>query len=78
IILLFPRHVVHPEAYKIALWAFIMAIILLFQLYQSFCSQWMEVRADNHGASLLEGGYSQMSEALRIMAIRQDEDIQKQ
>ncbi|MCI4137492.1 M56 family metallopeptidase [Bacillus vallismortis] len=78
IILLFQRHVVHPEAYKIALWAFIMAIILLFQLYQSFCSQWMEVRADNLGASLLEGGYSQMAEALRILAIRQDEDIQKQ
>ncbi|MCI3988243.1 peptidase, partial [Bacillus vallismortis] len=60
IILSFQRHVAHPEAYKIALWAVIMAIILLFQLYQSFCSQWMEVRADYLGASLLEGGYSQM------------------
>lgn len=38
----------------------------------------MEVRADNLGASLLDGGYKQMAEALRILAVRQDEDIQKQ
>ncbi|MCY8169875.1 M56 family metallopeptidase [Bacillus inaquosorum] len=78
IILLFEQHIAHPAAHKIALWTFIMAIILLFQLYQSFCSQWMEVRADNLGASLLEGGYKQMAEALRILAVRQDEDIKKQ
>ncbi|XRJ10083.1 M56 family metallopeptidase [Bacillus subtilis] len=78
IFLLFEQHITHPKAHKIALWAFIMAIIILFQLYQSFCSQWMEVRADNLGASLLDGGYKQMAEALRILAVRQDEDIQKQ
>lgn len=78
IILLFEQHIVHPEAHKIALWVFIMAIIILFQLYQSFCSQWMEVRADNLGGSLLEGGHKQMAEALRILAVRQDGDIQKQ
>ncbi|MEI1423490.1 M56 family metallopeptidase [Bacillus cabrialesii] len=78
IILLIEQQITRPEAHKIALWAFIMATILLFQLYQSFCSQWMEVRADNLGAALLEGGHKQMAEALRILAVRQDEDIQKQ
>lgn len=78
IILLFEQHIVHPEAHKIVLWVFIMAIIILFQLYQSFCSQWMEVRADNLGASLLEGGHKQMAEVLRILAVRQDQNIQKQ
>lgn len=78
IILLIEQQIARPEAHKIALWAFIMATILLFQLYQSFCSQWMEVRADNLGAALLEGGHKQMAEALRILAVRQDEDIQKQ
>lgn len=78
IILLFEQHIVHPEAHKIVLWVFIMAIIILFQLYQSFCSQWMEVRADNLGASLLEGGHKQMAEVLRILAVRQDRNIQKQ
>ncbi|NTU25749.1 M48 family metalloprotease [Bacillus tequilensis] len=77
IILLFEHHITHPETHKIVLWVFIMAIIILYQLYQSFCSQWMEVRADNLGASLLEGGYKQMAEALRILAVRQDEDTQK-
>ncbi|MGG1242186.1 M56 family metallopeptidase [Bacillus cabrialesii] len=78
IILLIEQQIARPETHKIALWAFIMATILLFQLYQSFCSQWMEVRADNLGASLLEGGYKQMAEALKVLAVRQDEDIQKQ
>ncbi|WP_339234856.1 M56 family metallopeptidase [Bacillus sp. FSL K6-1012] len=78
IILLLERYIAHPGAYKIALWALIMGIIILFQLYQSFCSQWMEVRADHIGASLLEGGYRQMAESLKILAVRQDEDLQKQ
>ncbi len=77
IILLIEQHITHPQAHKVTLWVFIMAIIILFQLYQSFCSQWMEVRADNLGASMLEGGYKQMAEALRILAVRQDEDTQK-
>ncbi|WIG46801.1 M56 family metallopeptidase [Bacillus halotolerans] len=78
IIFLLERYIAHPSAYKIALWALIMGIIILFQLYQSFCSQWMEVRADHIGASLLEGGYRQMAESLKILAVRQDEDLQKQ
>ncbi|MEC1752362.1 M56 family metallopeptidase [Bacillus mojavensis] len=78
IILLLEQYIAHPGAYKIALWALIMGIIILFQLYQSFCSQWMEVRADHLGASLLEGGYRQMAESLKILAVRQDEDLQKQ
>ncbi|WOC56740.1 M56 family metallopeptidase [Bacillus halotolerans] len=78
IILLLEHYIAHPGAYKIALWALIMGIIILFQLYQSFCSQWMEVRADHIGASLLEGGYRQMAESLKILAVRQDEDLQKQ
>ncbi|QJC98238.1 Putative membrane protease YxkI [Bacillus mojavensis] len=78
IILLLEHYIAHPGAYKIALWALIMGIIILFQLYQSFCSQWMEVRADHLGASLLEGGYRQMAESLKILAVRQDEDLQKQ
>ncbi|UTL72556.1 M56 family metallopeptidase [Bacillus halotolerans] len=78
IILLLEHYIAHPGAYKIALWALIMGIIFLFQLYQSFCSQWMEVRADHIGASLLEGGYRQMAESLKILAVRQDEDLQKQ
>ncbi|TDH75095.1 peptidase, partial [Acinetobacter baumannii] len=72
------HYIAHPGAYKIALWALIMGIIFLFQLYQSFCSQWMEVRADHIGASLLEGGYRQMAESLKVLAVRQDEDLQKQ
>ncbi|MCY9089744.1 M56 family metallopeptidase [Bacillus mojavensis] len=78
IILLLEQYIAHPGAYKIALWALIMGIIILFQLYQSFCSQWMEVRADHLGASLLEGGYRQMAESLKILAVRQDEALQKQ
>ncbi|MEC1682115.1 M56 family metallopeptidase [Bacillus mojavensis] len=78
IILLLEHYIAHPGAYKIALWALIMGIIILFQLYQSFCSQWMEVRADHLGASLLEGGYRQMAESLKILAVRQDEALQKQ
>lgn len=37
----------------------------------------MEVRADHLSATLLEGGYEQMANSLRLLTIAQDEEIQK-
>ena len=65
------------EAYKIPLFFLIWLIMIIFPIYQSFVSQWMEVRADHLGATLLEGGHEQMANSLRLLTITQDEELQK-
>ena len=65
------------EAYKIPLFFLIWLIMIIFPIYQSFVSQWMEVRADHLGATLLEGGNEQMANSLRLLTIAQDEELQK-
>ncbi|MGP7818226.1 M56 family metallopeptidase [Niallia sp. 01092] len=52
-------------------------LMVLFPIYRSFCSQWMEVRADHLGASFLNGGSAQMAEALSTLARKQDEEVNK-
>jgi Zn-dependent protease with chaperone function len=51
--------------------------MFIFPIYQSFVSQWMEVRADHLGATLLKGGRNQMADSLRILTKAQGEEIHK-
>ncbi|SDJ79938.1 M56 family metallopeptidase [Sediminibacillus albus] len=77
IILLIIDQVTDIEAIMMPLFLLIWLLMILFPVYQSFYSQWMEVRADHLGASFLEGGAEQMADSLTVLATRQDEDMQK-
>lgn len=65
------------EEYKLPFFFMMWFLMLLFPIYQSFCSQWMEVRADHLGAALLEGGHDQMADSLVTLARYQDEALVK-
>ena len=65
------------EAYTWAIFVVVWFIMLLFPVYQSFYSQWMEVRADHAGAGFLDGRTEQMAESLKVLALRQDEAMAK-
>lgn len=43
-------------------------IVLLYPAFRSWLVQWMEVRADHLGATLLDGGNDQMANALAILS----------
>ncbi|MCP1158911.1 M56 family metallopeptidase [Bacillus infantis] len=61
----------YPVPVFIGVWL----LMMFLPIYQSFISQWMEVRADQLGAQLLEGGYSQMAGGLADLAERQDHEV---
>jgi Zn-dependent protease with chaperone function len=65
------------EAYKIPFFIMMWLLMILFPVFQSFCSQWMEVRADHLGATMLEGGHLQMAESLTVLAKQQDAALNK-
>ncbi|WP_449539416.1 M48 family metalloprotease [Ferdinandcohnia sp. Marseille-Q9671] len=65
------------EDYKTLIFIIIWSLMMLFPILQSFCSQWMEVRADHLGATLLSKGKEQMAKSLTTLSIAQDEAINK-
>ncbi|WP_042357664.1 M56 family metallopeptidase [Bacillus rubiinfantis] len=77
VIWLIQKYIPTIEDYKIPLFMLIWFLIVVFPIYQSYYSQWMEVRADHLGASLLEGGSKQMAESLTILANHQDAAVNK-
>ncbi|WP_028988166.1 M56 family metallopeptidase [Thermicanus aegyptius] len=52
-------------------------LMFLYPNYLSFFTQWMEVRADHLGASLLSGGHRQMAGGLTDLARAQEHDLEK-
>ncbi|ALA71024.1 hypothetical protein GT50_13305 [Geobacillus stearothermophilus 10] len=52
-------------------------IVLLYPAFRSWLVQWMEVRADHLGATLLDGGNDQMANALAILSKNQDQAIEQ-
>ena len=71
------KYIKNIDEYSIQIFLLIWFLMILFPIIQSFCSQWMEVRADHLGASLLDGGSEQMSNSLIALAKKQDEAITK-
>ncbi|WP_339281656.1 M56 family metallopeptidase [Paenibacillus sp. FSL H8-0282] len=65
------------EAFAIPLFFLVWLLVILFPVFQSFCSQLMEVRADHLGASFLDGGTLQMANSLATLATSQDEANKK-
>lgn len=65
------------EMYAMPIFGFIWFLIIIFPIYQSFFSQWMEIRADFYGASLIDGGTKQMGSSLEILALSQEEAMKK-
>lgn len=77
VVLAIQEYIANIEKYSIPIFLLIWILMILFPIIQSFCSQWMEVRADHLGASLLDGGSEQMSTSLKALAEKQDEAINK-
>lgn len=77
VVLAIQEYIANIEEYSIPIFLLIWVLMILFPVIQSFCSQWMEVRADHLGASLLDGGSEQMSTSLIALAEKQDEAINK-
>ncbi|WP_099362358.1 M56 family metallopeptidase [Fredinandcohnia onubensis] len=77
VVLAIQEYIANIEEYSIPIFLLIWILMILFPIIQSFCSQWMEVRADHLGASLLDGGSEQMSTSLIALAEKQDEAINK-
>ncbi len=76
-VLLLQENVTNIEEHKISIFLSVFFLTIFFSVFQSFYSQWMEVRADHIGASLLNGGSEQMSNSLITLAEKQDESINK-
>ena len=77
VVLAIQKYIANIEEYSIPIFLLIWVLMILYPIIQSFCSQWMEVRADHLGASLLDGGSEQMSTSLIALAEKQDEAINK-
>ncbi|WP_413379424.1 M56 family metallopeptidase [Alkalihalobacillus sp. 1P02AB] len=65
------------ENNPVLMFMLIWGLILLFPLYQAFCSQVMEVRADRLASFILHHGSQQMAKSLEILGQSQDEAIEK-
>jgi Zn-dependent protease with chaperone function len=76
-VLLIQKNITNIEEHRISIFLSIFFLTIFYSIYQSFCSQWMEVRADHLGASLLAGGSEQMSNSLMALAEKQDEAMNK-
>jgi heat shock protein HtpX len=61
----------------IFLFIIIWVLMVIFPVVYSLFTQWMEVRADHLGATLLDGGNEQMAKSLQQLAKKQDEAIEK-
>lgn len=77
IVLLLQENITNIEDHKISIFLVVFFLTFFYSVFQSFCSQWMEVRADHLGASLLNGGSNQMSNSLIALSEKQDEAINK-
>ncbi len=55
---------VHETLPDLLVYFALTVVILLFPVSYSFLTQWMEVRADHLGATLLDGGNAQMAKSL--------------
>lgn len=66
------------EEHIVSLFIIIWFLMLLFPVFLSFVAQWMEVRADHLGSTLLPGRKQQMAHSLRSLAIFQDEVAKKE
>lgn len=55
---------VHETIPDLLVYFALTVVILLFPVSYSFLTQWMEVRADHLGATLLDGGNAQMAKSL--------------
>ncbi|WP_453990520.1 M56 family metallopeptidase [Bacillus nitroreducens] len=77
VVLFIQNYVSNIEEYKVPIFIVVWIIMISFPIIQSLCSQWMEVRADHLGASLLEGKSEQMFNSLIALSQRQDEAINK-
>ena len=60
----------------IFLFIIIWLLMVIFPVVYSLFTQWMEVRADHLGATLLDGGMKQMAKSLQQLAKKQDEAIE--
>lgn len=76
-VLLIQKNITNIEEHRISIFLSIFFLTIFYSIYQSFCSQWMEVRADHLGASLLAGGSEQMSNSLMALAEKQDDAMNK-
>ncbi|WP_010283428.1 M56 family metallopeptidase [Bacillus timonensis] len=77
IVILLQKNITNIEEHKISIFLLVFFLTIFYSVFQSFCSQWMEVRADHLGASLLGGGSKQMSNSLIALSEKQDEAINK-
>ncbi|THE11238.1 peptidase [Bacillus timonensis] len=76
-VLLIEENITNIEEHKVSIFLVVFFLMMFFSVFQSFCSQWMEVRADHLGASLLRGGSEQMSNSLIALSEKQDAAINK-
>ncbi|WP_226666489.1 M56 family metallopeptidase [Metabacillus litoralis] len=76
-VLMIQKEITNIDDYKIPLFFVIWFIMMFYPIYQSFYLQWMEVRADHMGSSLLDGNQEQMAESLRLLTIEQDIALNK-
>lgn len=77
VVIFIKENITNIEAYTVPIFLTIWLLMFLFPIYQSFVSQWMEVRADHLGAKLLEGEQQQMAESLRALSLAQDDESKK-
>ncbi len=77
LVLFIQENISNIEEHKLSIFLAVFFLMIFFNVFQSFYSQWMEVRADHLGASLLAGGSKQMSNSLSTLALKQDEAINK-
>ncbi|WP_445613467.1 M56 family metallopeptidase [Geobacillus sp. YF-1] len=68
---------VHDENGKTFAFLSLWLLIFLLPAFQSLFTQWMEVRADHLGATLLDGGNAQMANSLTILCEYQDRALEK-
>ncbi|MEB3751980.1 M56 family metallopeptidase [Geobacillus sp. FSL W8-0032] len=68
---------VHDENGKTFAFLGLWLLLFLFPAFQSLFTQWMEVRADHLGATLLDGGNAQMANSLAILCEYQDRALEK-
>ncbi|MEH7235524.1 M56 family metallopeptidase [Bacillus sp. JJ1562] len=76
-VLLIQENITNIEDHKVSIFLSVFFLTIFYSVFQSFYSQWMEVRADHLGASLLNGGSLQMSNSLIVLSQKQDEAINK-
>lgn len=64
------------EKQTMVLYVVVWILMMIFPAIYSLFTQWMEVRADHLGATLLDDGNVQMANSLKQLAMKQDEAIE--